>query len=92
MPRLVCASCEIPYRCHVGGVNVIETAGREQCPYRLWKADLYRCPGCAHEIVTAFGMGPFMEDHEPGFDKTLRRIMANGPFVMREFPAAVRSE
>lgn len=83
----ICTACEQVYRCHKSGINVIEVIGAEQRPYKLWKADLYKCPGCGHEIVTAFGMGPFKTDWDEGFEATVEKVKAltdYGPYYARE--------
>jgi hypothetical protein len=87
--RAVCPTCQLSYRCHRGGVDVVEVIGREQKPYKLWQADLYKCPGCGHEIVTAFGEGPFATDWQENFAETValvESLPAAGPFYSREFP------
>jgi hypothetical protein len=37
-------------------------------PYKLWVADLWECPECAHQIVVGFGHGPVREHHEEDFE------------------------
>lgn len=90
--KVLCPTCELPYRCQTGGVNVVEVVGRDQEPYQLWKADLYRCPGCGAEVVTAFGGGAFLQQHEERFPAALDRIgslPATHRFTLREFPKEV---
>jgi len=74
MSRLVCVKCQRRYRRMKCGINVVETFGENSDePYKLWKADLWRCPGCGTEIVTGFGFENFAEHYQPNFKEVLAR-------------------
>lgn len=36
-------------------------------PYKLWRADLWKCPDCGHEIVSGFANSPMSEHYLPNF-------------------------
>jgi hypothetical protein len=57
------------------GVEVIEgmPIATEWVPYKLWRADLWKCPCCQIEIVTGFGLAPELERHHAEFDETIAR-------------------
>lgn len=85
-----CMTCQQEFKIAKTGVNVIETHGRDQHPVRLWRADLYRCDGCGHEIINGFGVEPMSEDYRPRWLDLLRDL-ANDPdpcFYVHEFPSA----
>lgn len=67
--REVCVPCEVEMRVETVGVAILEMASFG--PYRLWMADLMKCPHCGHEAVTRFANGPFTEHFQPGFEKLL---------------------
>ena len=53
--------------------------------YRLWDADLFRCPDCGVEIITGFGKGPMAEHYEPTYEAQRARL---APL----YPARCRTE
>lgn len=36
-------------------------------PYKLWCGDLWRCPGCGHQIISGVGREPVAEHYEKDF-------------------------
>lgn len=67
----VCVSCEREMRAECIGVLVIETAGEDRHPYKVWQADMYKCPGCGVEVVVGFARGPVLERFHVGFAERL---------------------
>jgi hypothetical protein len=62
------------------GVFVFEMAGNPRSIawlYRIWQADLWRCPNCGFEIVSGFGNNPLMEHFQDGFDEFADRVKAD---------------
>jgi len=47
----VCPKCEIEYKPETVGVYVIELCHDDKDVYRIWVADLHKCPGCGNEVV-----------------------------------------
>ena len=63
MPRMVCVQCKVKLRPERNGVHVVETFGEDSDePYKLWRADLYKCPKCGVEVVAGFG-APFNNNY-----------------------------
>ena len=66
---MVCMNCKKFYRPEKNGVLVEEQMpmgprGQETwVPYKLWMADLYKCPGCGHEAVGGFSLGGPIREH-----------------------------
>lgn len=78
MPKPACAKCQRFLRPLQNGINVLEGkpvisgarpgTSEEHLwePYKLWRADLWWCEGCGVEIITGYGVNPFMEDYRHG--------------------------
>lgn len=76
MPRPICVPCGLFYRPKANDIvweeglpinksgNIVEWEG-----YKLWAADLWRCKGCGHEMVTGHGSRPFSTHHEEGYSE-----------------------
>lgn len=83
MTKPVCVKCACFYRCKQNSFILIESMptgiadARENIrghrrpdawtPYKLWRADLWECPDCGHEIVVGFARQPWSEHFEPDF-------------------------
>jgi len=78
MPKMVCGNCEIELKPETNGVLVIETMNGME-PYKLWRADLWKCGGCGIEVVTGFAKEPIAEHFEKGFTETMKREIRNAP-------------
>ena len=77
MPKLVCPKCECEFRPKLNGVGVIETMNFGVDPYKLWRADLWECPGCSMEVVAGFsgqGITPLAEHFQNGFAEELEDL------------------
>ena len=71
--REVCVPCKIEMRVDEVGVAVLEMAtfsGRVG-PYKLWIADMMKCPRCGHQAVTRFADFPIAEHYQPNFEQRL---------------------
>ena len=81
----VCVKCRRFFKPAKTGVSVMEqmpcgndappgnTEPENWKPYKLWQADLYRCDGCGHEVITGFAQLPSAEHYQPEFkDKVAR--------------------
>jgi hypothetical protein len=80
MPKMVCVPCEVELKPQENGVLVIETAAFG--PYKVWYADLWRCPKCDHETVAGFGNGPLKEHFEDGFEEWLDIAKAKASHII----------
>lgn len=75
MPELVCPKCSKELMPKENGIYVEEHAddgGR----YRIWHADLYKCPVCPVEIICNFGRTPTADYYlSPGeYENERRRV------------------
>ncbi len=61
---------------------VIETAGAQPTPARVWSADVLGCPICHAELLSRFSHEPIMESYEAGFDAFIADIKPNRRYVM----------
>lgn len=75
-PLHVCANCARVLRCEKNDVYVIEMA--DFGPYKVWYADLWKCPKCDHKFITGFGLECVSEHYEDDFPKWLERALASG--------------
>jgi len=64
MTKLVCVKCQTEYSSALGeiGVIVVEMAYNPPVPYKIWGADLLKCPGCGVEVVSGFSDRPIARD------------------------------
>jgi hypothetical protein len=56
----VCAKCQRFMRCERNGVLVVVMSGDD--PYKVFSADLWKCPSCGAEVIGGFGSQPLVED------------------------------
>lgn len=81
MPKPVCVKCQTEFWPKTNGVLVIETASFG--PYKVWSADLWKCPGCATEIVSGYSDHPIRQDHyAPDFPEWLEHEKSLSPRVI----------
>ncbi len=82
---VLCLDCNVEYVPWRNGVKVLETCGDDQ-PYKLWNADLLRCPGCGRQVVGRFG-GQGMDRHTNGFTMRLKAAQQEANvFICNERP------
>ena len=74
--RPVCVKCRTEMRPETNGVGLLDMA--EYGPYKVWDADLYKCPTCSYEIVTGFGVDAISHHIDEDFDHTVNGYR-NGP-------------
>lgn len=58
--RPTCVECQREYKVDKAGVLLVGyfVTDKGTVPYKLWRADLWTCPGCSHQIVGGYGEGP----------------------------------
>ncbi len=68
--RPVCVNCECELRPEKNGIGLLDfyspSDEPEPQPYRIWDADLWKCPRCGCEIVIGFGQQPIAEHWKEG--------------------------
>lgn len=75
--KTICRTCQVQYKIEKNGAPVIEMFQDPPQPYKIWQADLLRCPGCGHWIATGFGDGPIGEHFQDDFAKILAKAEAH---------------
>ena len=63
MKRPICVKCNLEFRSEESGVAVVELYLKDQKVYKLWAADLYKCPKCGTKIVSGFSNKPMLTSH-----------------------------
>ena len=43
-------------------------------PYKIWYADLWKCPNCKNEIIVGFGCAPVAEHFQKDFQYWLKKV------------------
>lgn len=82
----ICVNCQRFLRPEKNGQSVLEQMPRDRAPpgrthwylwepYKLWRADLWKCSGCGFELVIGAGEREreFAEHFQPGFELELAR-------------------
>ena len=73
----VCGQCHIALKRVRLGVTIIEMFSRPPRPYKLWKADILKCPRCDHCVLQS-AQQPYAHHFEDGFDELVGDITAQG--------------
>ena len=69
MPTMICVPCKVFLKIERNGVTFEEGFGDgQQRPYKLWMADLYRCPACDRQVIAGLGRDRVAEHYEPDYD------------------------
>lgn len=77
-PRPIhCARCQRDLIPEQNGVWLVEMM-KNGDPYKLWKADLWKCPICGVEIVSGYGKGPISYNHEENFEFYFKTAKESG--------------
>jgi len=72
-PRPIhCVDCECDFKPEKNGVYLLEMA--DFGPYKLWNADLWKCPSCGREIISGYGKTPVASHHEEDFYTLLGKV------------------
>ena len=59
--RVLCTDCGRDFKIDKTGVLIIELFQKDKEVYRIWNADLLRCPGCGIAIISRFADNPIVE-------------------------------
>ena len=65
MPRPVCVKCKIEYRPEK--IDIIAEEMVQFGSYKLWCADLWKCPICGHQLISGYGREAYAERFEPDY-------------------------
>ena len=66
IPKAIHKPCSVEMTVSKSGTRV-EMVMADGKPYYQIAADVYRCPSCGTEIITAFARGPIAEHYQPGY-------------------------
>jgi hypothetical protein len=69
----VCVSCELEMRMERSGV-VVEEHTDDGRPYKIWSADLWRCPGCDVRLILGFATNPLHHHFDPGYAEAKKSV------------------
>jgi len=74
MPMMVCVKCQVKLKPEKNSVHGVETFGRgSDEPYKLWMADLWKCPECGIEVIAGFGAHNYAEHYQPNFAEQFKK-------------------
>jgi len=73
-----CVDCKTSYLPFKNDIVVLETMDNKMQPYKLWCADLLKCPDCGSRIITGFGKKEISEHYKPDFYKLLDKYETMG--------------
>jgi len=82
MPKMVCVKCNVEFRPEKNGIIVAEMFQKNTAIYKLWSADLWKCPVCGVEVVAGFAMDPFAEHYETDLKSIVSEAKAGGRTVI----------
>lgn len=71
---VMCIKCGLELVPDTNGVMVLELWNKNTQVYKIWDADLVKCPGCGIQMVKGFAMNPFAIHHDENFSKVLLDI------------------
>ena len=77
MPAPTCVQCELGLERIKSGVFLVEHFDIPPRPYKVWHADLWRCPQCMTQIVSGYAQDPLMEHFEQGFNEWFKLMLEN---------------
>lgn len=78
MPKSVCVTCEVELKPEHNGAIVAEMFQDNDRIYKLWEADLWKCPECGIEVVLGFASMPLMEHYEGDINAKLEEMKEKG--------------
>ena len=85
MNKAICRKCEVEFKVIKNGVIVVEHFNTPPEPYKLWEADLYKCPKCNAEIVTGLAQEPFLEHFQGNIGKKVAELKQHGSIIVNDF-------
>lgn len=80
--KRVCVKCEREFKPEENGVIVAEMFQRNTKIYKLWSADLWKCPVCGIEIVVGFSQYPYAEHYSADCKELVAKAIAAGKRVI----------
>ena len=84
MPKQICVKCSREFKIERNGVMVIEMFSYPPQPYKIWSADIWKCPTCEREIIAGFGHQAIAEHFQEKFDDILNKVQEGEFYVVFE--------
>lgn len=72
MPKPVCVDCGSEFKKELSGVYYVEYMAKGK-PYKIWFADLWKCPNCLIQILSGYGDKPVSEHFKPDFTEWFKK-------------------
>lgn len=69
----ICVKCEKEMRPEKNGVY-IEEHMNDGSPYKIWHADLWKCPVCGTELICGFAINPTAHHFEDHYSEEQKRV------------------
>lgn len=71
---VMCIKCGLELMPDTNSVIVLELWDKNTKVYKIWEADLVKCPGCGIKMVKGFAMNPIAIHHDERFNALLTDI------------------
>jgi len=82
MPKSVCSHCECELKPKKNGVIVVEMFHNNEKIYKLWSADLWKCPLCGIQVALGFPEKPFRQHFDGDCEDIILQEIANGKTII----------
>lgn len=82
MPKLVCINCEVEMKTEQNGVFVAEMFQDNAKIYKIWHADMWKCPLCDYEVISGFGFSPLANHFDRDLEEWVKELKAKGEVVV----------
>lgn len=88
--KALCVKCETEFKIERNGVVVAEMFQENTKVYRLWFADLWKCPVCGAEIINGYGQEPIAEHFQADLPLMIHEYRERGTRVVISWQRGVR--
>jgi hypothetical protein len=86
MRSTICVKCEVELqRVKGGSIVIVEHFNKPPEPYKLWSADLHKCPKCGLEVVAGIAQEPFMEHYQGDIKAKIEELRNKGIQLVNDF-------
>ena len=75
----VCGKCSRTLKPEKNGITAVELL-KDGSPYKIWSADLLKCPICGFELITGFGYDAQHQNFEPDFQSRIDEAKEAGDY------------
>ena len=83
--KMVCVTCQVEFKSEQNGIWLAEMFLKNEKIYKLWHADLWKCPGCEKEIVAGLSNQPVSEHFQEDLEERVRLLKEKGERVIYDF-------